>query len=235
MRLRIIYKILMAAVFTTWWGTAGGQNVENNASQIVVLHDAGGKINKEVSRGSSNMMKVGILGGMMTAEFLAVKRWEERYNSYMKTTEGLADALKAATSLYAEGVITFRCLSEIRNAMSNNPQGIVATMSMNNIYMEVVAEMIKTYQVLDKTLALGGKMNMLTGAERTEILWCLNESMHNMNSKFRKLALSIAYYNMHDVWNQATAGMLECDHKTKAEKALERWKRVPKALKNLED
>ena len=126
----------------------------------------------------------------------------------MKTAEGYAKGLQAAATLYAQGVTTLRHLYEIIHAVGNNPQGVVATMSMNNLYAETASELIKVYNMLRNTLAVGGKANMLTGAERTEILWQVNDTMKDFNYKLRKLALSISYYTLTDVWNKATAGMI---------------------------
>ena len=102
-------------------------------------------------------------------------------------------------------------------------------MSMNNLYAEAVAASIGVYDCLQNTIAAGGKLNMLTGSERTELLWSLNQAMADFNRKIRSLALSIAFYNLTDVWKRATAGMLDLDRGRIANDAFDRWKRAQRA------
>ena len=220
-------------LMTTATLQASGQAVEMNGTQVVAIGGGGELINNSVSKQTTAMTKTALLESAIGAEYASIKSWESKYNSYLKTASGYAEGLKAATTLYAEGVITLRHLYEIINAVGNNPQGVVATMSMNNLYAETATELIKVYNILRNTLAVGGKTNMLTGAERTEILWQVNDTMKDFNYKLRKLALSISYYTLTDVWNKATAGMIERDHGEIAREAYKRWVRAQTGYKNL--
>lgn len=220
-------------LMTTATLQASGQAVEVNGTQVVAIGGGGELINNSVSKQTTAMTKTALLESAIGAEYASIKSWESKYNSYLKTASGYAEGLKAATTLYAEGVITLRHLYEIINAVGNNPQGVVATMSMNNLYAETASELIKVYNILRNTLAIGGKANMLTGAERTEILWQVNDTMKDFNYKLRKLALSISYYTLTDVWNKATAGMIERDHGEIAREAYKRWVRAQTGYKNL--
>lgn len=220
-------------LMTTATLQASGQAVEMNGTQVVAIGGGGELINNSVSKQTTAMTKTALLESAIGAEYASIKSWESKYNSYLKTASGYAEGLKAATTLYAEGVITLRHLYEIINAVGNNPQGVVATMSMNNLYAETASELIKVYNILRNTLAVGGKANMLTGAERTEILWQVNDTMKDFNYKLRKLALSISYYTLTDVWNKATAGMIERDHGEIAREAYKRWVRAQTGYKNL--
>jgi hypothetical protein len=220
-------------LMTTATLQASGQAVEVNGTQVVAIGGGGELINNSVSKQTTAMTKTALLESAIGAEYASIKSWESKYNSYLKTASGYAEGLKAATTLYAEGVITLRHLYEIINAVGNNPQGVVATMSMNNLYAETASELIKVYNILRNTLAVGGKANMLTGAERTEILWQVNDNMQDFNRKLRKLALSISYYTLTDVWNKATAGMIERDHGEIAREAYKRWVRAQTGYKNL--
>jgi hypothetical protein len=172
------------------------------------------------------MQKTAALQGSMAAEFTMMKKWEQKYNAYLKTARGYADALKAGTSLYADGVETLRHLYEIRKAINANPTGIGATLAMNDLYLETTTEFIKTYRLLKVSVAKGGTDNMLTGAERTEMLWQLNDELARLNAKLRTLAISIAYHNFTDVWNQYTAGMVDKSHADIAHDAYDRWRRA---------
>lgn len=220
-------------LMTTATLQASGQAVEMNGTQVVAIGGGGELINNSVSKQTTAMTKTALLESAIGAEYASIKSWESKYNSYLKTASGYAEGLKAATTLYAEGVITLRHLYEIINAVGNNPQGVVATMSMNNLYAETASELIKVYNILRNTLAVGGKANMLTGAERTEILWQVNDTMKDFNYKLRKLALSISYYTLTDVWNKATAGMIERDHGEIAREAYKRWVRAQTGYRNL--
>ena len=205
---------------------------ENNGSQIAAIRGGGEKINKAISKQTTSQTKTDLLAGAIGTEFLFIKGWEGKYNSYLKTTQGYAEGLKGAAMLYAEGVTTLRHLYEIAKAIKNNPQGVMATVSMNNLYADAAAELIKVYNVLKYTIAEGTQTNMLTGAERTELLWAISDSLQDFNRKLRQLALSIAYYNLTDVWNRVTTGLVERNHGEIARQAYKRWVRAQTAYHN---
>ena len=221
---------------------------ENNGSQIAAIRGGGEKINKAISKQTTSQTKTDLLAGAIGTE------WEGKYNSYLKTTQGYAQGLKGAAMLYAEGVTTLRHLYEITKAIKNNPQGLIASAAMSNVasgaklkeleknpmasisihnlYADAAAELIKVYNVLKYTIAVGGKTNMLTGAERTELLWAISDSLQDFNRKLRQLALSISYYNMTDVWNRVTTGLVDRNHGEIARQAYKRWVRAQTAYHN---
>ena len=360
-----------------------GQVGEANPSQYAAMETGTSMINSSVNDQTSAMRKTGTLQSAMAAKLTQMKSWEAKYNSYLKTTKGYAEQLKAGCNLYAEGVMTLRHIYEIQKACSANPEGIGASISMNNIYMETVTELIKTYRSLkilsegiseedsvttdteptpvtpipyesgcvqvsvtiynntDKDIKFDGKIcfilhgymasenytghksfhgictggnytiptgssrtytvifkkedtprdglglpfagsghtgsrtannayyiankgfscenisestifqeggsytmtipantetwysdsggganNMLNGKQRTEMLWTINKNLYDLNAKLRQLAISIAFYNLKDVWRKATQGMVEKTHGQIAKDALERWKRA---------
>ena len=229
----VIVRMICCITLMTLTLHVSGQTIEENGFQILAIGKGGDLINNSVSKQTTAMTKTALLESAIGAEYAAIKDWEGKYNSYLKTAEGYAKGLQAAATLYAQGVTTLRHLYEIIHAVGNNPQGVVATMSMNNLYAETASELIKVYNILRNTLAVGGKANMLTGAERTEILWQVNDTMKDFNYKLRKLALSISYYTLTDVWNKATAGMIERDHGEIAREAYKRWVRAQTGYKNL--
>ena len=98
----------------------------------------------------------------------------------------------------------FITLGKLRKAVTSNPQGIVATMSMNNLYIETATELVSVYTLLRNAVATGGLQNMLTGAERSETLWALSDRLDAFSKKLHLLHLSIRYYTMTDVWNNVT-------------------------------
>lgn len=224
-----IFTVIVGCAFSL---SVRAQLEENNGTQIAAIAGGGELINKAISKQTTSQTKTDLLAGEIGTEFLYIKGWEGKYNSYLKTTQGYAEGLKGAATLYAEGVTTLRHLYEIAKAIKNNPQGVMATVSMNNLYAETAAELIKVYNVLKYTIAEGTQTNMLTGAERTELLWEINDSMQDFNRKLRQLALSIAYYNMTDVWNKATAGMVDRNHGEIARQAYKRWVKAQTTYRN---
>jgi hypothetical protein len=99
---------------------------------------------------------------------------------------------------------------------------------MNNLYMETAASFLKVYGLLENTVAKGGAKNMLNGAERTQILWSVNDELVTLNKRLRSLLISTSYYNLKDVWNRATAGLAYRGNREIAGQALDRWKRAAK-------
>ena len=118
------------------------------------------------------------------------------------------------------------------SSITNNPQGIVATMSMNNLYIETATELVSVYTLLRNAVATGGPQNMLNGAERSETLWALSDRLDTFSKKLHQLYLSIRYYTMTDVWNNVTAGMIDRDNSEIAHAALNRWRRAARAINN---
>ena len=97
---------------------------------------------------------------------------------------------------------------------------------MNNLYMETATELVSVFTLLKDAVAKGGPENMLTGAERSMTLWALNDKLELFGKKLHQLHLSIRYYTLTDVWNNATAGMLDRSYGEVASMAMERWRRA---------
>ena len=227
--------VIMAACALFSVTRASAQVTQSNPLQYVEIETGHRNINDQVNRQTRAQEMTGLLQATISGEFTKIKQWEGKYNSYLKTARGYAEAIQAGTSLYAEGVETLRHIHEIRKAVAANPQGIGASIAMNNIYVETAAELIRTYRLLKVSVALGTKENMLTGAERTELLWNLNDALDQLNKKLRQLAVSIAFYNLGDVWKNATAGMVERTHGQVAADAIDRWKRAQRVYAILDD
>ena len=229
--IHILPTLVLAGMSVSTFAQVG----ESNPSQYVAIAEGQTLVNNAVNSQTKGMQKTAALQGSMAAEFTMMKKWEQKYNSYLKTARGYADALKAGTSLYADGVETLRHLYEIRKAINANPMGIGATLAMNDLYLETTTEFIKTYRLLKVSIAKGGTDNMLTGAERTEMLWQLNDELARLNAKLRTLAISIAYHNFTDVWNQYTAGMVDKSHADIAHDAYDRWRRASSVCRILNE
>lgn len=207
----------IAAVALAWFAAcpkSQAQIASSNPMEYVALAEGNELINGQIKHQIEDQQKTALLQNTIAAEFTQIHKWEKKYNSYLKTASGYASTLKACTSLYDDGVRVFLNLCNLRKAIANNPQGIVATMSMNNLYIETAAELVTVYTTLKDAIAKGGNENMLTGAERSKTLWELNDRMAQFNKKLSRLCLSIRYYTMTDVWNNATSGMLDRDNAT---------------------
>lgn len=191
------------------------------------------KVNKEVKSQTTKLVEIAALQNTMALHFNAIKDWQRKYNNYLKTAQGYAEALNAGTTLYAEAVKTLRNLMDLKKAMTRNPEGIAATLSMNNLYVETVSEFIKTFRMLKFSISTGGEFNMLTGKERTEMLWALVDRMDELNNKVRMLVLSVAYYRVSDIWAFYTRGIIPRDRSDIADRCLERWNRVREAIEIL--
>ena len=183
-------------------------------------------INSQIDKQIKGQTQTAVLQNSIAAEFNRIHQWEKEYNSYLKTASGYASSLKACTHLYNDGVRIFLTLGKLGKAIKDNPQGIIAGMSMNNLYIETATELVSVFSLLNDAVAKGGKENMLTGAERSQTLWALNDRLSSFSRKLHLLYLSIRYYTLSDVWNNVTAGMIDRSNGEVAQLALTRWRRA---------
>lgn len=202
----------------------------SNPGEYTVLAAGNVLINSTVKSERNAQAETAALQVMMSGEFTKIKQWESKYNSYLKTAEGYASALKAATGIYDDGMRIILALGKLRKACSDNPQGIVATLSMNNLYLETATELVSVFSLLKDGVSKGGAENMLTGAERSKMLWALEERMKSLSEKLQLLYYSIRHYRMADVWQRATAGMIEHNRGEVARQSLSHWKRYAKEV-----
>lgn len=202
------------------------QIVTANPLEYVALAEGNELILGKVKDQMDGQMKTALLQNAIAAEFEQMRQWEKKYNSYIKTASGFASSLKACTHLYNDGVRIFISLCKLKKAISDNPKGIVAAMSMNNLYIETATELVTVFSLLRDAVAKGGKDNMLTGAERSQTLWALNDQLSALQKKLNLLCLSIKTYTMTDVWNNVTAGMLDRNNGELARMAMNRWRRA---------
>ena len=206
------------------------QIATSNPGEYTILGAGNELINSTVKSETKAERNTALLQNAMAGEFTKIKQWEADYNSYLKTAEGYASALKAATHIYDDGVRILLTIDKLRKAVRNNPQGVVATLDMNNLYMETATEMLSVFSLLKTAVAKGGEENMITGSERSKTLWALEDKLSSFSHKLQSLYLSIRHYRMADVWNRATAGMIERDKADIAAQSLSHWKRYDKEV-----
>lgn len=226
-----IVKIAVCMVFMTLGsGTISAQVVVSNPLEWLALAEGNEAINGQMEDQVDGQTRTAVLQNTIAAEFAKIHEWEKKYTGYLQSASGFASTLKASATLYEDGVRIFITLGKLRNAINSNPQGIVATLSMNNLYIETATELISVYTLLKEAIATGGRENMLTGAERSTTLWTLADRLGSFSKKLNRLYLSIRYYTLTDVWNSLTAGMIDRDNGEIARQALNRWKRSAKVV-----
>lgn len=226
MRLRIIslsLAVVLVSLLPQW---AEAQIASSNPLEWAALAEGNELINGQIEKQIKGQTKTALLQNSIAAEFNRIHKWEKQYNSYLKTANGYASSLKACTHLYNDGVRIFFTLGKLGKAVKDNPQGIVAGMSMNNLYIETATELVSVFTLLNDAVAKGGNENMLTGAERSKTLWALNDQLSAFSRKLHLLYLSIRYYTLNDVWNNVTAGMLDRNNGEAARMAMSRWRRA---------
>ena len=228
MRLRTGKIWLIAIIGMVSLSEVKAQVVSSNPLEWMALAEGNEQINGEIEKEIKGQNKIALLQNAIAAEFDQIHKWEKKYNSYLKSVNGYASSLKACTHLYDDGVKIFITLAKLKTAIKGNPQGIVASMSMNNLYIETATELVSVFNLLNDAVAKGGTENMLTGADRSKTLWALNDKLSAFQKKLNKLYLSIRYYTMSDVWNNVTAGMIDRSNGEIATQALGRWRRAAK-------
>lgn len=224
MKLPIAKLLLLLLIFVS--DHASAQIAASNPMEWVALAEGNDLLNSEIKKQINGQTKTATLQNTIAAEFTKIHDWEKKYNSYLKTASGYASSLKACSYLYDDGVRIFITLGKLKNAVQNNPQGIIASMSMNNLYIETATELVSVFTILRDAVAQGGKENMLTGSERSKTLWELNDRLALFSRKLNLLYMSIRYYTISDVWNNATEGMVNRTNGEIANLALSRWRRV---------
>lgn len=230
MKLRITNRHIIAVLVALLAGllpqATKAQIAASNPLEWMALAEGNEVINGQIEKQIKGQTQTALLQNSIAAEFNRIHKWEKQYNSYLKTASGYASSLKACTHLYNDGVRIFITLGKLGKAIRNNPQGIIAGMSMNNLYIETATELVSVFTLLNEAVAKGGNENMLTGAERSKTLWALNDKLSAFSRKLHLLYLSIRYYTLNDMWNNVTAGMLDRNNGEAARMAMSRWRRA---------
>ena len=209
---------------------ARAQYVLTNPGEYIALAEGNELINSEIKDATKKQTETALLQNTIAGEFTKIKGWEKKYSEYLQTVEGYASSLKAAATLYNDGVRIFITMGKLGKAISNNPEGPVATISMNNLYIETATELVSVFTLLKDAVAKGGTENMLTGAERSQTMWQLSDKLHSLSTKFQQLYLSIRYYTMTDVWQRACAGVVDHSVSELAQQSHSRWRRAARSV-----
>lgn len=194
MKSRIISLGLVVSLVCLLPQMVEAQIAASNPLEWTALAEGNELINEQIEKQIKGQTQTALLQNSIATEFNQIHKWEKQYNSYLKTASGYASSLKACTHLYNDGVRIFLTLGKLGKAIQNNPQGIVASMNMNNLYIETATELVSVFTLLNDAVAKGSNENMLTGAERSKTLWALNDQLSDFSRKLHLLYLSIRYY-----------------------------------------
>ena len=120
--LRLII-IAVALLVTTLISTvkANAQIVVANPLEWAVLVEGNELIDGQIKNETEGMTRTAVLQSTIAAEFSGIKSWEKKYNAYLKSADGFASSIKAATYLYNDGVRLFINLCDIKKAIASNP------------------------------------------------------------------------------------------------------------------
>ena len=220
---RLFKAVLTAMILMAGHGTATAALTSTDPLLLLAVGNGTALVNRQISEETDKMSEIGLIQNSIGIQFNAMKTWEKKYTSYLKTAHGYAEMLKAGSTLYMDAMMTMHNIMDIKRAAAKNPKGIAANLAMSNIYVETATEFIKTFRMLRFYIAEGGDYNMLTGKERTMMLWELCDRMDELNKKLRLLSMSLWYYRLEDVWTYATAGMLDKEISTIADESFDRW------------
>lgn len=153
MKSRTINILFLVAALVSTGIKGHAQIVTANPLEWMALAEGNELIDGQMESQIKGQTQTAMLQNTIAAEFNQIHGWQEKYNSYLKTASGYASSLKACTHLYNDGVRIFITLGKLRKAVSDNPQGIAATLSMNNLYMETATELVAVFTLLKDAVA----------------------------------------------------------------------------------
>lgn len=228
MKLQTVKILFMLGFMVCATGVSA--QIYQNPLEWMALGEGNEAINNKISSQIKGQTETALLQNTIAAEFKKIHDWEKKYSDYTQTVSGYAASLKAASCIYDDALRIFITLGNLKKACEENPQGIVASIPMNTLYLETATELVSTFTLIRNAVAKGGATNMLTGAERSETLWAINDKLEEFNKKIHRLYLSIRYYTLLDVWYNLSAGMIERTPGTIAKQAHDRWRRAAKTI-----
>ncbi len=220
LRLFVLTTLCLLAV------PASAQLLMTNPGEILELEVGNAEINKYVDQQTTDELATAVEQNTMSAMFTQMHSWQNTYNAYLKTVDGFASSIKAASHIYNDGVKILLTIYDIYAATQLNPQGVVASVSLSPIFFDTIAEAISVFTLLKDAIATGGSENMLTGSERSKTLWAINDKLTTFYKDLSRLSLSIRYYQLTDVWRDITFGHIDHNNGELAVSAHSRWKRA---------
>ena len=96
-RRRSFLALVLPVLMLMGSGIARAQIVVANPLEWAVLVEGNELINSQINSEIEGQTQTAVLQGTIAAEFTQIKNWENNYNSYLKSVDGYASSLKAAT------------------------------------------------------------------------------------------------------------------------------------------
>ena len=196
---------------------------ENNPEQYAALELGYDSIGNNIKSQIRKQTAIAALQGGIYREQRRIKKWKGNYQDYLSNTRNVGKAMAAGKNLYIQALRILDNLLLLKKAIKNNPQGIAANFAMNELYMEVTAEFISTFKILQTTVSKGGKEYKLNGTERVQLMWTLSDKMTRLNDKVQTLAERINHYTLANVWDRAVAGKVGWTNGQIAERQRKEW------------
>ena len=97
----------MCLFFLFIGNAAQAQFVQTNPLEWLALAEGNEAINGQIQDQIEGQTQTAVLQNAIAAEFNRIHEWERKYSDYLQTVEGYASSLKAATTLYEDGVRIF--------------------------------------------------------------------------------------------------------------------------------
>lgn len=160
----------------------------------------------------------------ISLEFKEMDNWNRKYYNYLSDASYVINSLQAGTTIYTKAFECFRNLVDLGKAIKENPQGVVSTAALNNLYVETAVKFVKVFRTLNNVLKKGGKQSMLNGADRCRLLWQISGELDELKTSINRIAISVRYYSIIDVWWNATLQYGIYDHKQVADYCYNKWK-----------
>ncbi|MBR0053676.1 MAG: hypothetical protein IJP73_07210, partial [Bacteroidales bacterium] len=104
---RSLLALVLPVLMMMGSGVARAQIVVANPLELAVLVEGNELIDGQIKSEIEGQTQTAVLQGTIAAEFTQIKNWENKYNAYLKSVDGYASSLKAATHLYNDGVRLF--------------------------------------------------------------------------------------------------------------------------------
>lgn len=199
-----------------------------NPVEIATLAGNGAVLNKRITMEAEEEIKNMATITTQAGEMNSIASWEKKFSKYLQDARSYAQQAKAAYGVYSQIIRVMLNLSKLQRAVVYNPSGIAGTGLLTETFIHVADEVVLSLYLLKKVFGTGGENNMLTGKDRAQVWWDLNDNLERLNDNLYRMAYNIAYYSLVDVWKNMTQGMLQKTNGMIAKDALERWRRIPK-------
>lgn len=197
---------------------------EENPLDIAVIKFGTDSLTSIYSQEIDEQTKITGLQTAMNTCLTQIKKYNKEYSNYLSNVPTFVKNVNLVRNLYAQGADLIRNTLMLTRMIDKKPHGLAASVSMSNVYIELVSEFYKTYSTFKDVVAKGGPDNKLTAKERVEMLWLLSDNIRELNEKIKNITFLVAVTEWKDVWLLYTEGLVPRNAGTIAHDALERWR-----------